>query len=155
MSYTEITQTQFEYVLSHLGKIGYTWKKLDEIGAKETIYMVSINNINIKIFSSLVNGLSRDVGTDAIRVVGWDIENDKAILSLKRVNRTYNWCENLKERINETVDKIISIKKCKVCGGYIVKMKGKYGEFDGCLSYKKHKLNNKRKYSENDKEFWE
>ncbi len=143
MSYTEITQEQFEYVLSHLGKSGYAWKKLDDKIAKENVYMVSINDIHIKVFSSIVGGTSRSVGSDAIRVVGWDLVSDRPISSSEgRVNRTENWSENLKVRIQTVVSKVVDARnapKCKICGGMLVEMKGKFGKFTGCLNFKNHK----------------
>ena len=140
MSYTEITQEQFEYVLSHLGKSGYTWKKLDEKIAKENVYMVSINDIHLKIFSSIVGKVSRNVGSDAIRVVAWDVTSDRPIISSEmRVNRTNNWSENLKNRIQTVISKVIDVQSCKICGGIMTEMNGKYGKFIGCLNYKNHK----------------
>ncbi len=157
MSYVEITQKDFEYVLSHLGKSGYTWKKLDEPNAKENIYVVSINNIHVKVFSSIVDGVSRNVGLDAIRLVGWDITSDRPITSSEmRVNRTDNWAENLKVRIQTVVSKVIDAPTCKICGGIMTKMKGKYGEFSGCLNYKIHgKTLEQFKFKKNNVEFWE
>ncbi len=140
MSYTEITQEQFEYVLSHLGKMGYTWKKLDDKITKENVYMVSINDIHIKIFSSIVGGTSREIGADSIKVVAWDTTSNRPIMSSEmRVNRTDNWEENLKSRIQTVVSKIVNIPRCKICGGIMTEMNGKYGKFIGCLNYKNHK----------------
>lgn len=163
MSYVEIKEKEFEYVLSHLGKSGYTWKKLEQDGAKESIYLVSINNIHVKVFSSIVDGVSRGVGSDAVRVVGWDIQSDRPIMSSEmRVNRTDNWSNNLRDRINTVVSKIMNVEKCKVCGGMVVEMKGKYGKFKGCLNYKSHgkgygKVGKKvsEKFTKEDIEFWE
>ncbi len=158
MSYTEITQEQFEYVLSHLGKSGYTWKKSEEPMAKENVYMVSINDIHIKVFSSIVGGVSRNVGADAIRVVGWDLQSDRPISSSEgRVNRTDNWSENLKARIQTVVSKVVDTRnapKCQICGGMMSEMKGKFGKFMGCLNYKNHgKVT--EKVTEKNVEFWE
>jgi len=158
MSYTEITQEQFEYVLSHLGKSGYIWKKLEEPKAKESIYMVSINDIHLKVFSSIVGGISRPIGNDAIRVVGWDMVSDRPMSASEgRVNRTDNWSENLKTRIQTVVSKVVEMRdapKCPKCGGMMTEMKGKYGKFMGCLNYKNHGKVNKV-VTEKDKEFWE
>lgn len=147
MGYVEINQAEFEYVLSHLGKLGYSWKVLDEPNAKEKIYMVSINDIHVKVFSSVVGGVSRGLGADAIRVVGWDIKSDRPIMSSEmRVNRTDNWVTHLRTRIDNVVTKLIDSEKCKICGGMMVDMKGKYGKFKGCLNYKNHE---KRKNNDN------
>ncbi len=158
MTYTEITQEEFEYVLSHLGKSGYTWRKLDEPKAKENIYMVSINNIHVKVFSSIVDGSSRGVGTDAIRVVGWDTMTDRPISSSEmRVNRTDNWSINLRNRIETVVSKVVNVSRCKICGGIEIEMKGKFGKFMGCLNYKNHDKVKKvvNKVAEKDIDFWE
>jgi len=173
MSYVEITQEQFEYVLSHLGKSGYTWKKLDEPMAKESVYMVSINDIHIKVFSSIVDGVSRGIGADAIRVVGWDVRSDRPItLSEIRVNRTDNWAENLRKRVQTVVSRVVSLEdapKCKICGGMLIEMNGKFGKFKGCLNYKNHgkeihivndttftfKDSKIEKVTQKDVEFWE
>ncbi len=169
MSYVRITKKEFEYALSHLGKMGYTWKKLNEQKTLEDVYMVSINGVHIKIFSSVVDGVSRNVGSDAVRVVGWDVESDRPIMSSEmRLTRTKNWSDNLKLRIQKVVSKIIDAPSCKICGGMVVEMKGKFGKFMGCLNYKNHAkfkeekslnyVNNhgkfKRKFAEKDIEFW-
>ena len=158
MAYTEITQKQFEYVLSHLGKSGYIWKKLEEPKAKESIYMVSINDIHLKVFSSIVGGISRNVGADAIRVVGWDMVSDRPMsVSEGRVNRTDNWSENLKTRIQTVISKVVEMRdapKCKICGGMMTEMNGKYGKFMGCLNYKNHGKATE-KFTEKGIKFWE
>ena len=158
MTYIEITQKEFEYVLSHLGKSGYIWKKVEQDGAKENIYLVSINNIHIKVFSSIVDGSSRGVGTDAIRVVGWDMMTDRPISSSEmRVNRTVNWSINLKNRIETVISRVINASRCKICGGIEIEMKGKYGNFMGCLNYKNHDKVKKiiKKVTKENIEFWE
>lgn len=154
MSYVEITQQEFEYTLSHLGKSGYSWKILEEPNAKENVYMVSINDIHVKIFSSLVGGVSRQVGSDAIRIVAWDTTSNRPIMSSEmRVNRTDNWADNLRKRIELVIGKMIDNEKCKICGGVIVEMKGKFGKFMGCLNYKNH--GKFKKATEKNVEFWE
>lgn len=154
MSYVEINQAGFEYILNHLGKSGYSWRVCDEPNAKEKIYMVSINDIHVKVFSSVVGGVSRRVGADAIRVVGWDITSDRPIMSSEmRVNRTNNWANHLRTRIDNVVTKLIDSQKCEICGGMKVKIKGKFGEFIGCLNYKNHGAELKNIVTEKNKEF--
>lgn len=167
MAYKKITQQQFEYILDNLGKSGYSWIEWKEPNAKETIYMVKINNIYVKVFSSIVDGVSRDVGSDAIRVVGWDKQAKRPIMSSEmRVNRTDNWTENLKKRIADVVSKQLDIKKCPIkgCGGKINHIKykdrntGKLVEFDGCTNYKNHgnlNVKSNEKLTEKDLKYWE
>ncbi len=158
MVYTEITEKEFEYVLSHLGKSGYDWKKLEEPNAKENVYMVSINDIHLKVFSSIVGGTSREIGTDAIRVVGWDMVSDRPMSASEgRVNRTDNWAENLKARIQTVVSKVVEMRdapKCPKCGGMMSEMKGKFGKFMGCLNYMNHGKATE-KVTEKNVDFWE
>lgn len=169
MAYTKITQKEFEHTLSNLGKSGYSWIEWKEENstAKETIYMVKINNIYVKIFSSIVDGETRPVGSDAIRAIGYDKESKTLMSTVSvRVNRTENWSENLKKAIQEVVSKQLDIKTCPIpgCGGKINKIKykdrntGKLVEFDGCTNYKNHgSLNVKstEKLTEKDLEYWE
>ncbi len=157
MSYVKITQQQFEDVLNNLGKSGFSWIEWEEPKAKEKIYMVKINDKYVKVFSSLVDGVSREVGTDAIRVLAWDKPSKRPIMSSeKRVNRTDNWAENLKKKINEVISKQVDFPTCLIpgCGGKIVPIKYKGKEFNGCTNYKNHgNLNNV--FTEKDLEFWE
>lgn len=158
MSYVEIKEKEFEYILSHLGKSGYNWKKLDEPNSKEDVYMMSINDIHVKIFSSIVDGVSRGVGSDAIRVVGWDLQSDRPISSSEmRVNRTANWSVNLRNRIEMVVSRVVNSSRCKICGGIEIEMKGRYGKFKGCLNYKNHDKvkSDVKKVTESNIEFWE
>lgn len=153
--YVEISGKEFEYVLNHLGKSGFSWKKLDESMAKESVYMVSINDIHIKVFSSIVDGVSRGVGSDAIRVVGWDVKSDRPIMSSEmRVNRTDNWSDNLRKRIHTVVSKVVDAPKCKICGGMMSEMNGRFGKFIGCLNYRNHGKVEK-KVTEKVIRFWE
>jgi len=165
MTYVEISKQWFEHTLSNLGKIGYKWEEIKDPNVKESIYMVHINDIHLKVFSSIEDGVSRDSGKDAIRVVGWDITSDRPISSSEmRVNRTENWSENLKKRINDVVSKVVDVMnapKCKICGGVMAEMNGKFGKFNGCLNYKAHgDVKNKVEkvegiLNEKDVRFWE
>lgn len=164
MTYVEISKKWFEHTLNNLGKSGYTWEEIVDEKAKENVYMVHINNMHMKVFSSIVDGVSRDVGEDAIRVVGWDVVSNRPIsVAEGRVNRTENWADNLKIRINTVLSKLVEIQdspKCKICGGIVVEMEGKYGKFDGCLNYKNHTKfstysKSSGRFTEKNKEFWE
>lgn len=163
MSYVKITQKEFEDVLNNLGKSGYSWLewKEENHNIREKIYMVKINDKYVKVFSSLVDGVSREVGTDAIRVVAWDKSSKRPIMSSeKRVNRTDNWRENLKKKINEVISKQVDFLMCTIpgCGGKIVPIKYKGKEFNGCTNYKNHNnliKNESKQFTEKDLEFWE
>lgn len=138
MAYVEIAQKEFENVLTTRG---YKWEIMADQYAKETIYLVESNGNFIKIFSSIENGVSREVGADAIRIVAWDPVSHLPVMSSEaRVYRTDGWRENLVTRIEGVKAKMGGIEKCKICGGMLVerinsKTKDK---FMGCLNWKNH-----------------
>ncbi len=138
MPYTEITQTEFEDLLNLQG---YKWRKIDEPMAKEAVYLVEITGVSVKIFSSIVSGMSRGVGADAIRVIGWDPVSSFPVISTEsRVYRTEGWRTHLVERIESAKARMIDNPKCKICGAMMVeRINSKTKErFKGCLNWKNH-----------------
>jgi len=86
MGYTRITQHEFEHILE---RDTHRWKQVKDFVAKENIYLVESYGAYVKIFSSLENGVSRRVGSDAIRVIGWDnISNLPIFTNEHKVYRT-------------------------------------------------------------------
>jgi len=138
MSYSEITQKEFEDVLTQRG---YKFQMVKDSYAKENVYLIESNGNFIKIFSSIENGVSRKVGADAIRVVAWDpVSNLPVMSSEARVYRTDGWRENLVTRIEGVNAKMSGAEKCKICGGILVeRMNSRTKEtFMGCLNWKGH-----------------
>ncbi len=138
MPYVEITSQEFEDILNLQG---YKWRKLDEPMAKENIYLIESKGIWIKVFSSIVGGVGRGVGADAIRVVGWDpVSNLPIMASESRVYRTDNWSLNLIERIENVKQKMANSQICYICGGTMVERINKQTQekFMGCLNWKNH-----------------
>ena len=138
MTYTEITQTEFEDLLNLQG---YKWRKLEEPMAKENVYLVETKGIGVKIFSSIVGGVGRDVGADAIRVIGWDPVSSLPVMANgARVYRTEGWRQHLVERIESVKEKMVNNPTCKICGAMMVeRMNSKTKEkFMGCLNYRNH-----------------
>jgi replicative superfamily II helicase len=141
VSYTEITQKEFEDVLT---KNGYKWQIVTDSYAKENVYLIDSNGIFVKIFSSIENGVSREVGADAIRVVAWDPVSSLPVMSSEaRVYRTDGWRENLMTRIEGVKAKMIGTEKCKICGGILVERINRKtkDKFMGCLNWKNHQKN--------------
>lgn len=115
MPYVDIIQKDFEDVLD---KHGYKWKLVPDHMAKENIYLIESDGVHVKIFSSIVDGVSRGVGTDAIRTICWDpVSNFPVVSSEARVYRTDNWRSNFIQRIEDIKLKMLYIEKCKICGG--------------------------------------
>lgn len=138
MPYNEVTQEEFEDILNLKG---YKWSKVADSLAKENIYLVESDGVWIKIYSSIVAGVSRGVGADAIRVVGWDkVSNLPVMASEARIYRTEGWRENLVARIDWVKEKMKGVQKCKICGGIMVERENRtsHEKFMGCLNYKNH-----------------
>lgn len=136
--YVEIRQEEFEETLS---RRGYKWERVADPVAKEAVYLVDFGGIYVKIYSSIVNGLSRGVGTDAMRVVAWDHVSYLPVISSEgRVNRTAGWRENLVVRIESAKDKMKGVEKCNICGGMLIERTNKLTQrkFMGCLNYRNH-----------------
>lgn len=138
MPYTEIRQSEFEDLLNLQG---YKWRKLEEPMAKEVIYLVEIGGIGVKIFSSIVSGMSRGVGADAIRIMGLDPISGLPVMSSEsRVYRTDNWRSNVVQRIDSVREKMKDIQKCQICGAMMVERTNSRTKekFMGCLNWKNH-----------------
>jgi replicative superfamily II helicase len=141
MPYLEIKQKEFEEVLS---RNGYKWEIVKDSYAKETVYLINFSGNFVKIFSSIESGVSRPVGSDAMRIVAWDpVSNLPVIGSEGRINRTDGWKGNLVARIEGVRAKMVGTEKCKICGGIMVeRINGKTKEkFLGCLNWKGHQKN--------------
>lgn len=137
MSYTQIKQEDFEKVLSEIGQ----WTIIKQEGVKETIYGMD----NIRIYSSIVNGVSRDVDKDAIRVMVWDsVTNLPYKPSEARVYRVEGWRKNLKDRILKTKEEILTYPKCKKCGAFMIERENRqtHEKFMGCMNWKNCKNHN-------------
>jgi len=138
MPYTEISEKEFEDALTSQG---YNWKKVSEPYTKENPYLIEYKGVYVKVYSSIVRGVSREVGSDAIRVIGWDpVSNFPVMSSERRVNRTEGWRQNLASRIEDVRQKMESINKCKICGGILVERENRATKekFMGCFNYKNH-----------------
>lgn len=138
MPYVEITEKEFEDLL--IGK-GYTWKRSPEAFAKENVYLIESDGVYIKVYSSIVGGVGREVGGDAIRTVGWDnVSNLPVMSSEARVNRTDGWRIHLVERIESVKEKMRQMDRCKICGSIMVERENRttHEKFMGCLNYRNH-----------------
>lgn len=150
MPYTEISEKEFEDALT-IQK--YNWKRISEPYTKENPYLIEYKGVFVKVYSSIVKGVSREVGSDAIRVIGWDtVSNLPVMNSERRVNRTEGWRQNLVSRIEDVREKMHNVEKCKICGGILVERENRttHQKFMGCLNYRNHsKKENKTNKTEN------
>lgn len=141
-TYTEITESEMNRFLC--GKLGFGRGNAFGEDANEKVYdyqfdIKSGERLAIVVYSSIdgLTGLSRDSGSDAIRVVlMWrDTESFewKAIGSTKRVNRIGTWRKNLRKRLSGWKNMLEG--RCKSCGAPLTVRKGEYGKFLGCVRY--------------------
>lgn len=151
MPYTEISEKEFEDALT-IQK--YNWKRISEPYTKENPYLIEYKGVFVKVYSSIVKGVSREVGSDAIRVIGWDtVSNLPVMSSERRVNRTEGWRQNLASRIEDVREKMQNVEKCKICGGILVERENRttHQKFMGCLNYKNHSKKENKTENKTDK----
>ena len=133
-TYVPINATAFKAVIEN--EMGFGEIYID--GTYERVWERKIPNTNysVRVFSSIVNNCTRDVGEDAIRVTLFNLITERPIAVEKRVNRTLNALSNMKERARDVwryaIDKN---NKCPECGDLLVPRKGKYSEFVGCNNF--------------------
>jgi len=109
---------------------------------KELVYGKRVDKGNLKlslrVYSSITpDGVSREVGADAIRVCLWSIHGGKPLLvsSSVRVHRVEGWRKNLCERL-DSWESLLSDRRC-VCGVPMIKRhnKKRNNDFYGCARY--------------------
>jgi len=131
--YTPITLDQFSEFIIPRGFIQVPVEE-SKLWTGEYIFEKTIEHgYIIQIYSSIsiYTNKTRNVGTDAIRVVVLDRDH-KVFHGNKRVNRVDGWRNNLDKRL-ENWKGIITW--CQQCGSPLWKRKGKHGFFLGCSSY--------------------
>lgn len=100
--------------------------------------------VTLRVYSSIVEEKSRDVGEDAIRVAlvaKIPDDNDGSpfgskivgIGRSKRVNRVPGWRNRLAERIAQWEELLAT--ECPTCGAPMKERKGPKGKFYGCCRY--------------------
>lgn len=131
--YTEITLHEMTEVLEVNGfefyndpQAGeYVFQKYIDYGDKQ---------YTLKLYTSIsrYNNTSREVGSDAIRLV---VCSGGKHFAEGRINRTQNWITNLKKRISTWSELFKVCPQCK--DGILKERAGKYGLFYGCSTYPK------------------
>ena len=143
--YREITHTA---MAAHLESIGFFPLNLN--GCVEYVWQRNVESKQgkqypyaVRVYSSVDKrtGLTRDCGSDAIRVVLMDLKTGRA-LKLKsgkgkagqRIYRTQNALPTLTERCREYFSKVIH-DGCPKCGSVMAERGGRNGKFLGCTKY--------------------
>lgn len=104
----------FEAILDSLGS---RWEEKEEGGCQEYVYVVhtSVQHVGVRIYSTVdkKTGKTRDKGADAIRVIHWDIPNNKPIGKGKKILRVSGRTtieDRIRQRINELVESAKDVK---------------------------------------------
>lgn len=138
-----ITVEQMDALLAPMG-----FRTIALEGTRELVYAKgfhrtcadgSVIPCSLRVYSSIVNGISRGIGEDAIRVSVW-ASTPRGIIMLggaKRVHRVENWRNNLCARLADR-DEIMR-PFCPICGAPALLRKPKAGAswtpFYGCLRF--------------------
>lgn len=136
MTYQAIYHNEFSSLMADM-----VFDNLSLKGCAEYVYQRTINNgpnpgrYAVRIYSSIdSSGVTREVGSDAIRVVLVDLTTDKMIESW-RTNRTQNALVNVKKNARVAWGYVMDHHNHCDCGGLMVERKGKNGNFLGCSMY--------------------
>ena len=124
-SFQPISETEMDLFLRDKG-----FQHVQLEGTLEKVYAKLVApNTSLRIYSSIVQGTSRQCGDDAIRVVlaSRQKQGIKLVGSSRRVNRTKNWRDNLQKRLDGWADML--------GGGGMVERSGAYGDFWGCCNF--------------------
>lgn len=133
--YTNITLQEMKNILEALGFEYVDMRSINDYVTTEYVFQKYLDKGNkqytLRIYTSVSKYTddSRDVGTDAIRLV---IYTDGKHIAEGRTNRTQNWKKNLVERITKWNE---MFKLCPQCGNVLKERVGKFGMFMGCTSY--------------------
>lgn len=134
-TYTNVTQADIEEFL------GPQYKQIRLDRVRELVYARRVDRdgmqLSLRVFTGIEpDGISRDVGTDAIRcVLIW--RNPKngetaTVATSKRVHRVAGWRRNLQARL-DTLEP--DGPRCEKCGAPMVLRTSKRGPFYGCAGY--------------------
>lgn len=145
MSFVIFTKSQFErglYKMKSKNTDIIFVKSLLEKNINEYIYILDIKNkdMKIKIWSTVDTKTerSREKGEDTIKVaLVYSKDMTKILYQTHNTKRTDNWESNLTNKINEVLDIAKNIKRCEKCSSPMIKKKGKYGYFYGCINFPK------------------
>jgi hypothetical protein len=100
-TYYNIGQDEFEAVMND-----YDAERVPVAGTKELVYHIptEADGVVVRVFSSLTReGVARDAGSDAIRVLAWSTTADQPLASSVRTHRIDTWEKNLRPKIEAMV----------------------------------------------------
>lgn len=101
-TYTNVTIEQMREIL----RVDKGWKETHEPKTKETVFycpLVRYPFVHLKVYTGIVEGQSRGVGKDAIRVCSVNMKYKSGWIKAKRVHRVEGWRDNLKKRVVQVI----------------------------------------------------
>ena len=131
--YTLIQEEEMRELLDAQG-----FKEVFIEGTREIVYSkVVAKNTCLRVYTSVayIDGESRDVGMDAIRVCLVYRKEDGTITGIgsdTKVYRIETWKQNLQKRLDKWLN--LMGPTCK-CGAPTKERDGKFGKFWGCCTY--------------------
>lgn len=136
-TFVRISKAEFDEALSPFGILG------EGVAGGELTYDIGtgVNDVVVRIYSSisLLDGVTRKKGADAIRVVLLDLVAGKPFGKDVRTHRTDGWDRRLRVKVEGLLSRVKEESPiwCRSCGSMMVKREGRHGEFYGCVSFPK------------------
>lgn len=135
-TYVQINESEMKSFLESKGFNPVNVSRCDELVWEKTSKID--NKVALRVYSSLTNGVSRDVGKDAIRIVVWDSNIGRPVSGAIRTNRVAGWQNRMLTKL-KGLSSSFKFVKCPHCGSYMMERNGKYGTFLGCSNFPKCK----------------
>ena len=143
--YERVSEREFDEFMDSLAT--YTKKIPEE--AEEIVYDIPLptDDLVVRVWSSISAGLARDKGSDAIRAVIWDVDEDRPIGGREKTLRIgptdsnpEGWRGNLRPKIQDLVVRWREYdKECSECGSRMAVREPSQGDdwdrFWGCTNY--------------------
>jgi hypothetical protein len=131
--YQKITPEEMHDFLSPQG-----FKVVEIEGTREIVYSKSVmENVYLRVHTSIDGTMSLNVGKDAIRVTLVCRLEDGTIKGAgrtKQIHRIGTWRNNLQQRIDQWAEELLG-PFCPKCNSIMVSRIGKWGEFFGCIHF--------------------
>lgn len=137
--YVPISENEMRNLMNSMG-----FEVVTEAGSSELVFERKVETRSgktyphsVRVYSSVIPGsVSRECGEDAIRIVLFNADTGRPVKQegKKRIYRTKNALNNLKERCRE-IFKNVMTNACPKCNHVMVARKGKHGDFMGCTNY--------------------
>ena len=137
--YRSISHDAFTALMTEMG-----FSKVYPPNTSEFVFERTVTNgprpsdrFKVRVYSSIDvrTGTTRELGSDAIRVILFDTVRERGVLDLPLVMRTENALANTKVRARAAWAYVMDAEHHCDCGSLMVERTTKKGVFLGCTSY--------------------